>query len=126
MLDYIETLFKAINEERQKEIISYVRLDGRLSMGSRQPLIDRFNDPSSQIHVFLSSTRAGSLGINLVGANRVILMDVCWNPIHDEQAVVRIFRYGQTKPVYIYRLQAFGTFEDKMYQNNIRKGILSK
>jgi transcriptional regulator ATRX len=103
-----------------------VRLDGSVSTASRQLIIDRFNDPTSSINVFLSSTKAGSLGINLIGANRVILMDVCWNPIHDEQALVRVFRYGQMKPVYIYRLQAYGTFEDKMYQNNIRKGALSK
>ena len=72
-----------------------------------------FQDES--IFVFLLTTRVGGLGVNLVGANRVIIYDPDWNPGTDMQAKERAWRVGQKKDVTIYRLLTTGTIEEKIY-----------
>ncbi len=108
----------------------YVRLDGNTPIGSRQGLINRFNnDP--MIFVLIATTRTGGVGVNLVGADRVILFDPDWNPCTDAQAQERAWRLGQTVPVTVYRLICSGTIEEKVYQRQVFKNsqanaVLSK
>jgi hypothetical protein len=76
--------------------------------------------------VFLLSSKAGGCGLNLVGANHLILFDPDWNPANDLQAMARVWRPGQQKMVYLYRLLATGTIEEKIWQRQIKKMSLSK
>jgi len=83
--------------------------------------VKRFNAGGAG-SVFLLSTLAGGVGLNLVGANRLVLFDSSWNPAHDLQAMARVWRDGQKKPVVLYRLLAAGTLDERMYQRAIFKG----
>uniref|UniRef100_A0A673IBZ1 RAD54 like 2 n=1 Tax=Sinocyclocheilus rhinocerous TaxID=307959 RepID=A0A673IBZ1_9TELE len=106
--------------------VNYYRLDGSTSASERERLINQFNDPANnQTWVFLLSTRAGCLGVNLIGANRVVVFDASWNPCHDAQAVCRVYRYGQCKPCHIYRLVCDFTLEKKIYDRQVSKQGMS-
>ncbi|XP_063972294.1 SWI/SNF-related matrix-associated actin-dependent regulator of chromatin subfamily A containing DEAD/H box 1 homolog isoform X2 [Diachasmimorpha longicaudata] len=93
----------------------FLRLDGQTPVVERQDLIDEFTN-DTEIFVFLLSTRAGGLGINLTAADTVIIHDIDFNPYNDKQAEDRCHRVGQTKPVNIIRLLSEGTIEEGMYE----------
>uniref|UniRef100_A0A183GG48 DNA repair and recombination protein RAD54-like n=1 Tax=Heligmosomoides polygyrus TaxID=6339 RepID=A0A183GG48_HELPZ len=96
-LDMLAALFSPLG-------LTVLRLDGQTPVQERQALVTRFNSEKSPENVFLLSTKAGGVGLNLTGASRLILFDSDWNPALDLQAMARIWRPGQTKQCHIYRL----------------------
>ncbi|TMW57704.1 hypothetical protein Poli38472_014307 [Pythium oligandrum] len=118
MLDILESFMASLG-------YIYCRLDGTTSVKERQTLLDAFNQDGSQIFIFLLTTRAGGIGVNLTGADRVVIFDPDWNPSTDLQARERSWRLGQTKQVTIYRLITSGTIEEKIYHRQIFKQYLT-
>jgi len=104
---------------------SSLRLDGSTPTALRMGLVDRFNDPQGEERIFLLSSKAGGVGLNLIGASRLILYDIDWNPANDLQAMARIWRDGQRKTAHIYRLLTTGTIEEKIFQRQVFKQKLS-
>lgn len=102
-----------------------LRLDGTMQITKRQKLVDRFNDPQGSEFVFLLSSKAGGCGINLIGANRLILFDPDWNPASDQQALARVWRDGQKKTCFVYRFILTGSVEEKVFQRQSQKMKLS-
>ncbi|KAM9345390.1 DNA excision repair protein ERCC-6 [Symphorus nematophorus] len=117
MLDILEVFVRENN-------YPYLKMDGTTTIASRQPLIARFNEDKS-IFIFLLTTKVGGLGVNLTGANRVIIYDPDWNPSTDTQARERAWRIGQKQQVTIYRLLTAGTIEEKIYHRQIFKQFLT-
>ncbi|KAJ2713143.1 DNA repair protein rhp26 [Coemansia spiralis] len=117
MLDIIERMALGM-------ALDYRRMDGTTPIQHRTALVDEYNRTPS-IFVFLLTTKVGGLGINLTGADRVILFSPDWNPSSDSQARERAWRLGQRRDVAIYRLMTAGTIEEKIYNRQIYKQFLS-
>lgn len=122
--NYTQTmdLFEKMCRKRQ---YTYVRLDGSMSIKKRGQIVEKFNTPDSDLFIFLLSSKAGGCGLNLIGANRLVMFDPDWNPANDEQAMARVWRDGQKKPCFIYRFLATGTIEEKIFQRQTHKKALS-
>ncbi|KAI9033553.1 SNF2 family N-terminal domain-containing protein [Phycomyces nitens] len=102
----------------------FQRLDGSMKTEERNKAIEHYNAPDSPDFVFLLSTRAGGMGINLCTADTVIIFDSDWNPQNDLQAMSRAHRIGQTKSVNVYRLVTKGTMEEDIIERAKRKMVL--
>ncbi|GFS21683.1 DNA excision repair protein ERCC-6 [Elysia marginata] len=103
----------------------YSRIDGKVSGQRRRDIVLQFNtDPS--LFICLISTKAGGLGLNLTGANKVVIFDPNWNPSHDLQAQDRAYRIGQTRDVKVFRLVSAGTIEENIYLRQIYKQQLDE
>ncbi|XP_046396925.1 DNA repair and recombination protein RAD54B-like isoform X2 [Ischnura elegans] len=142
---FVETLLHSLSHLKEKVILvsyytqtldifadicdsrkyKYCRLDGSVPTAKRMAIVESFNNPYENNFVFLLSARAGGVGLNLTGASRLVLYDSDWNPASDLQAMARIWRDGQKRSVYIYRLLTTGTIEEKIYQRQINKTGLS-
>nr|XP_020170618.1 ATP-dependent DNA helicase DDM1-like [Aegilops tauschii subsp. strangulata] len=97
------------------------RIDGNVKLEDRRKQIAEFNDLNSGLNVFILSTRAGGLGINLTSADTCILYDSDWNPQMDLQAMDRCHRIGQTKPVHVYRLATSNSVEGRIIKRAFGK-----
>merc|ERR1719461_2562264 len=118
MLDLLEDFLDGVN-------LRYERIDGGITGSMRQEAIDRFNKPNAEQFVFLLSTRAGGLGINLATADTVIIYDSDWNPHNDIQAFSRAHRIGQQNKVMIYRFVTRNTVEERVTQVAKKKMMLT-
>ncbi|KAH9884642.1 SNF2 family DNA-dependent ATPase [Cubamyces lactineus] len=99
----------------------YCRIDGGTAHDDRIVAIDEYNKPDSDKFIFLLTTRAGGLGINLTTADIVVLYDSDWNPQADLQAMDRAHRIGQTKQVYVFRFITEGSVEERMLERAAQK-----
>jgi SNF2 family DNA or RNA helicase len=116
-LDYLETILDRMGRK-------WSRLDGKVASDERVGLVDKFNIDTT-IHVLLISTHAGAVGLNILGANRIVIFDFSFNPSWEEQAVGRAYRLGQKKKVYVYRMVSGGTVEEKIYGKTVFKKQLA-
>ncbi|KIW75914.1 hypothetical protein Z517_10659 [Fonsecaea pedrosoi CBS 271.37] len=112
-LDYLGQMLRGIG-------VSFCRIDGSTKPTDRQAFTKEFNNKDNY-QVFLISIRSGGLGLNLQGANRVIIFDFSFNPTWEQQAIGRAYRLNQKTPVFVYRFQAGGTFEDKLFNTAVFK-----
>lgn len=117
MLDIIENLVEQENHR-------YIRVDGTTPAAHRQELMDRFNEDDS-ITFALLTTRVGGIGVNLTGADRVVIVDPDWNPVTDVQARERAWRIGQTRDVCVYRLITSGTVEEAILRRQLSKAYVT-
>ena len=114
-LDLLATLLTSLS-------LPYLRLDGSTPSSKRQELVDSFNrSPASASFAFLLSAKAGGNGLNLIGASRLVLFDVDWNPATDLQAMARIHRDGQKRECVIYRFLMAGGIDEKIWQRQVTK-----
>jgi SNF2 family DNA or RNA helicase len=117
-LDYLANLF-------DQDKVRFVRIDGSVPMKDRTEMLAKFQSEDGGLDAMLISTRAGGQGLNIQSANRVIIFDFGFNPSWEEQAIGRAYRFGQDKPVFVYRFVAGGTYESNIYNTQMFKMALA-
>ncbi|GET88943.1 helicase-like protein, putative [Leishmania tarentolae] len=139
LLTFLESMIAKVNIEwcrpvaasqRQKRAqlprpIRYCRLDGSHRAAQRAAMLEAFDRPDGP-DLFLLSIKAGGVGITVTAATRVILVDTSFNPADDQQAIGRAYRFGQTRPVYVYRLMCYPTLEYSIFVQKLAKEWLFK
>lgn len=118
--------YQLIQQFKWQEGEQIFQMYGKLDQKARQWFMKVFNDPNSEAQVMLASTKCCSEGINLVGASRIVLLDVVWNPSVERQAISRAYRLGQKKVVFAYNLITSGTSEAEKYCRQAEKDRLSE
>lgn len=119
-LDFLGQLLRT----HQIRFGGFGRIAGQTPMHLRTATLERFHN--NEFDIMLVSTRAGGVGLNIQGANRVFIFDFQFNPAHEEQAIGRAYRLGQTKPVFVYRFVAGGTFEQNIENKQMFKTSLAQ
>lgn len=114
-------ILRILEEYLNHNQLKYYKIDGSTKARDRQIYIDKFNSNPGVFEVFLLSTKAGGLGINLTSANIVIIFDSDWNPQNDIQAIARAHRIGQTQEVKVFRLISKKTYESEMFERASKK-----
>ncbi|KAK1080264.1 hypothetical protein LTR33_005683 [Friedmanniomyces endolithicus] len=112
-----------VSELLESQGIPFGRIDGSTATTKRMQIIESFH--RDKYEVLIVSTRAGGVGLNIQGANRVVILDFGFNPTWEEQAIGRAYRLGQTKAVFVYRFVAGGTFETNIYNKQMFKTCLA-
>ena len=118
-LDTLNDIAKYISMKRW----SFLRIDGSTPSSNRRGIVDSFNNGNA--FIMLLSTKAGGVGLNLISASRLILMEPDWNPATDLQAMGRIWRFGQTRACFIYRFIAHGTIDESILTRQSEKSGLA-
>ena len=111
------TVLAIVGSHLKKKDIEYCEIKGDVMLFKRNEIVESFNDKSNtNLKVVLLSLTAGGVGLNLVGANRMFLLDIHWNPALEAQCADRIYRVGQKKNVTIYKLLCEETIEERIQQ----------
>ena len=122
MLTHVILQLDLIERPLKDKGFKYLRYDGSMDIKERAQAVNKFfDDPETKL--LLVSTKAGSLGLNLTVANRVILLDVWWNPALENQAIDRVHRIGQEKDVHVHRIFINDTVEDRILELQNKKQV---
>ncbi|TGZ80672.1 hypothetical protein EX30DRAFT_331845 [Ascodesmis nigricans] len=120
IFSYSLFLLNILKELFKKTAYNVCYLDGSMKLEDRAAMVDNFNHDPDQF-VFLISTKAGGVGLNITTANKIVIFDPNWNPSFDLQAQDRAYRIGQTRDVEVFRLVSSGTIEEIVYARQIYK-----
>ncbi|OSD03366.1 hypothetical protein PYCCODRAFT_1366011 [Trametes coccinea BRFM310] len=110
----------------EREGLAWYRFDGSMDVKKRNEAVSGFKAPSREAKVMIISLKAGGVGLNLTNANHVYMMDCWWNAATENQAIDRVHRIGQEKPVYVKQFIIAGTIEGRILQIQQRKTAIVK